>query len=544
MKSTAFTRAAFAAVAFLVAAGPSLAGEPIVAESPNVWMPAASMSIGRTHHTATRLRNGKVLVAGGYTVPGDDFPWAEQTGRAELYDPSSGTWSATGAMNNPRAFHQAVLLDNGKVLVLGTGTKASPRAELYDPDTGKWTPAGRAADLPSGASISLLPSGLVLVAGGIATDILRDAYLYDPAADTLTATGSLGVPRYLHGAALLGDGRVLIAGGFDFTDGMDGRLTERAELYDPATGSWSFTSDLVPAAYFPAATMTGLESGNVLTFASRNTAGTALRSQSATYDFSRATWAPDETAPRSGYYHAATLLPDGRVLIVGGGVTPEDANFYDPRAATWSPAGSLTAPRLAHTATLLTDGSVLVAGGENPGSGAPMSSVEILRPAPPSGLARVIEYYNESLDHYFITATAGEVAKLDDGGIAGWKRTGHQINAYETPVAGASPVCRFYSVAFAPKGSHFYTPFTFECTKVRADTHWTLESEAAFHIAVPSQDGVCAAGFSPVYRLFNNGQGGAPNHRYTTDRNVRATMIAHGWVPEGLGADAVQMCAP
>jgi len=542
MNFTAFARA-IAAVAILVAAASSLAGEPAVALLASGWTPATGMSIGRTHHTATRLSNGKVLVAGGYT-PGDGFTTRQLTGSAELYDPATGTWSAAGAMSNPRAFHQAVLLHNGNVLVLGTGMKAWPIAELYDPDTGAWTPAGKAAAVPAGASITVLPSGKVLFAGGIASDIVRDTYLYDPDADTLTATGSLNVARYLHGAALLGDGRVLAAGGFDFTDGIDSRLTERAEVYDPATGSWSFTGDLVPAAYLPEATITGLENGNVLTFASRYTAGTAVRSQSTTYDFARAAWAPDETAPRSGYFHSATRLSDGRVLIAGGGVTPEEANFYDPRAATWSSAGSLGHPRLAHTATLLSDGSVLVAGGETPGSGTPMSSAEILSPAPASsGLTRVIEYYNEDLDHYFITAIAEEIVKLDDGRFAGWRRTGYQFNAYEAPVAGTSPVCRFYSVAFA-KSSHFYTPLDFECAKLRTDPHWTLESDALFHIALPSQGGACSAGLAPVYRLFNNGQGGAPNHRYTTDRNVRATMIAHGWVPEGLGPDAVQMCAP
>jgi N-acetylneuraminic acid mutarotase len=543
MNCAAFTRAAIAAVAIIVAPAPSLATEAVVAGSSSAWTHANSMSTGRTHHTATRLWNGKVLVAGGYTPNGDYGAWS-QTASAEIFDPVTGTWSGTGRMMNSRAYHQAVLLNSGKVLVVGIGAKAGPNAEVYDPDTGIWVPAGKAADVPLGVSVTLLPSGKLLFAGGITSDVVRDAYLYDPGADTLTATGSLNVARYLHGAALLGDGRVLVAGGFDFTDGMDGRLTERAEVYDPATGAWSFTGDLVPAAYFPEATITALESGNVLTFASRYTAGTAVRSQSATYDFVRAAWAPDETAPRSGYYHSATLLSDGRVLIVGGGVTPADANFYDPRAATWRSAGSLADPRSGHTATLLSDGSVLVAGGEKPGFGTPMGSAEMLRPAPaPPGLTRVIEYYNEDLDHYFITALADEIAKLDDSRLAGWQRTGYQFNAYEAPVAGTSSVCRFYSVAFATS-SHFYTPLHSECAKLRTDAHWMLESDALFHIALPSQDGACAAGVAPVYRLFNSGQGGAPNHRYTTDRNVRATMIAHGWVPEGLGPDAVQMCAP
>ena len=71
-----------------------------------------------------------------------------------------------------------------------------------------------------------------------------------------------------------------------------------------------------------------------------------------------------------------------------------------------------------------------------------------------------------------------------------------------------------------------------------------LESGDAFDIAVPGPDGSCPAGLTPVYRLYNNGQAGAPNHRYTTNVAVRAQMIAQGWVPEGRGASGVEMCSP
>lgn len=118
------------------------------------------------------------------------------------------------------------------------------------------------------------------------------------------------------------------------------------------------------------------------------------------------------------------------------------------------------------------------------------------------------------------------------------------FNAYQAPAANTSPVCRLYSNAFAPKDAHFYTPFVHECLQLRANALWMLESDAVFHIPVPSNDGSCAAGHLPVYRLFNRDKGGAPNHRNTTDRNLRAQMIAQGWSPEGLGADGVQMCAP
>src|SRR6266550_9423478 len=158
-------------------------------------------------------------------------------------------------------------------------------------------------------------------------------------------------------------------------------------------------------------------------------------------------------------------------------------------------------------------------------------------------LVPVIEYYHAAFDHYFVTANPDEIVKVDSGVFSGWTRTGFQFNAYATPRADTFPVCRFFSTAFEPKSSHFYTPFAFECTKVQANTDWLFESPAAFNIAIPTVDGSCAVGTLPVYRLYNDGQRGAPNHRYTTDFHERAKMLAQGWVPEGLGADAVEMCS-
>jgi photosystem II stability/assembly factor-like uncharacterized protein len=163
---------------------------------------------------------------------------------------------------------------------------------------------------------------------------------------------------------------------------------------------------------------------------------------------------------------------------------------------------------------------------------------------PPSASVPVIEYFYAAFDHYFITSNPEEIRKLDNEGSTGWVRTGLQFNAYAAPNENSAPVCRFFSAAFAPKSSHFYTPFATECAIRQADAVWTLESTDAFDIAVPAADGSCAAGLTPVYRFYNNGQGGAPSHRYTTDVTVRAQMIGQGWVPEGLGPNAVEMCSP
>ncbi len=146
----------------------------------------------------------------------------------------------------------------------------------------------------------------------------------------------------------------------------------------------------------------------------------------------------------------------------------------------------------------------------------------------------VVEYWHAGFDHYFMTAAAGEIAALDTGRIAGWQRTGQQFGAYAVPAAGTAPVCRFFSTAFAPKSSHFYTPSAPECAHVKTTAEWTFEAEA-FHVALPDASGNCPGATRPIYRLYNDGHGDAPNHRYTSDPAIRAQMMAAGWIPEGEG---------
>ncbi len=157
---------------------------------------------------------------------------------------------------------------------------------------------------------------------------------------------------------------------------------------------------------------------------------------------------------------------------------------------------------------------------------------------PPTAVA--VEYYHAAFDHYFITAIADEIAKLDDGTFAGWARTGRSFKVFTTAGTGLSPVCRFFSTAFAPKSSHFYTASPSECTVVKANADWQFEAEV-FFVGVPAADGSCAGGMVPVYRLYNNGQGAAPNHRFTTELQVRSQMLDRQWVPEGQGV-GVTMC--
>lgn len=164
-----------------------------------------------------------------------------------------------------------------------------------------------------------------------------------------------------------------------------------------------------------------------------------------------------------------------------------------------------------------------------------------LATAAPAATVDAVEFYHAGLDHYFMTASNDEAAILDEGvRIIGWKRTGYSFKVELVQEAGTSPVCRFYSTAFAPKGSHFYTADPQECTFLKAGGFWTYEG-IAFFAHIPDYLGNCAFGEQPVYRFYNSGQGNAPNHRFTTDPAVRASMPTKGWVPEGKAG--IALCA-
>ena len=158
-----------------------------------------------------------------------------------------------------------------------------------------------------------------------------------------------------------------------------------------------------------------------------------------------------------------------------------------------------------------------------------------------------VEFYNQGLDHYFISSLAPDIDALDTGRITGWTRTGQSFAVFPANVgagASASPVCRI--LIPPPANSHFFSGSPQEC----ADTltkfpFMTKETDAAFFVNLPVTSGpnagACPAGTVPVYRVFNNRADG--NHRYTTDRSIRDLMVSKGGTAEGYGPDAVIMCA-
>jgi hypothetical protein len=156
---------------------------------------------------------------------------------------------------------------------------------------------------------------------------------------------------------------------------------------------------------------------------------------------------------------------------------------------------------------------------------------------------QAVEYHHAEWDHYFVTASADEITKLDNGVFAGWLRTSETFNVYPLGTPVTANVCRFFSTSFAPRSSHFYTPFAGECATVKGNSDWQFEG-LVFSVALPDAAGNCQAGTHPLYRLYNNGQGAAPNHRYTTSLSIQSMMKDQGWIPEGSGAIGVIACVP
>jgi hypothetical protein len=290
-------------------------------------------------------------------------------------------WHATGRMITSRAFHTATLLPDGRVLVAGGKVsveveKVSAHAELYDPTSGKWTATGSMTQARWDHSATLLPDGRVLVAGGqfSTDDQLASAELYDPASARWTATDSMHTARGGHTATLLPDGRVLVAGGYDLEGARIAKVEimglTAAELYDPSSGHWTPTGNMTEARAGGTATL--LSDGRVLV-----AGGDMDGARSAElYDPGTGRWTPTGSMTGSRRDHAATLLPNGKVLVAGGfagsGFTvdapcsgppePCSTELYDPRSGRWTASGKMHADRIGHTATLLPDGTVLVVG--------------------------------------------------------------------------------------------------------------------------------------------------------------------------------------
>jgi len=228
--------------------------------------PAADMATPRILHTATLLNDGRVLVAGGIGEPKKKGDQGKVLSSAELYDPATNTWTATGDMSMPRGYHTATLLADGRVLIAGglsnsdglssadANDLAPTSAEIYDPASGTFSAAGTLVAGRVGHTATLLPNGHVLLAGGYdraskTQPFSVSAESFDPATGTSTATGDMTTGLAFHAAALAPDGRVVLVGlpyetmqadiGKGSTGASDIDLLSSAQIYDPATGLFS-----------------------------------------------------------------------------------------------------------------------------------------------------------------------------------------------------------------------------------------------------------------------------------------------------------------
>ena len=256
-----------------------------------------------------KLLNGKVLVTGGYNGP--------VFNTAEIYDPGTGLFTATaGNMTGARLEHSAVTLtynNNGKVLILGgyDGTTPYASAELFDPVTGTFTATGSMASVRYRTTAIELLNGKVLVVGGFSTgsNIVTTAELYDPVAGTFSPTGSMVNPRQTEAPALLDDGRVLIAGGWN------GAVMAGAEVYDPLTGTFSVVGSMTTPRSGHLAVK--LENGVVVVGGGVDQADTPL-SSAEMFNPTTNTFTRIDDLPSPRVNSRAIALADGRIMITGG----------------------------------------------------------------------------------------------------------------------------------------------------------------------------------------------------------------------------------
>jgi hypothetical protein len=330
---------------------------------------STSMTAPRSGHTATLLTSGKVLIAGGANGVAD--------ASAELYDPATRAFTATGSMTEARIGHTATLLNDSARSVLIVGS-VDMTAELYNPALGTFTAAGSMHHARTAPTATLLSStgpnaGKVLIVGGNTTSGDLVAELYDPGTGTFTDTSSTTILRTGHTATLLTTsplaGQVLIAGG-----NPGGNASASAELYNPATGMFTTTGDMTVARAGHTATelgtQDGAQNGDVLIVGTEGSADL--------YDPSKGTFARIGSllpSTQTSYAaHTANLRSDGTVLAAGGygfggsrgvicAISGTAAALFAPESDGFTATGSLGTRRQSHTATVLTDGTVLIVGG-------------------------------------------------------------------------------------------------------------------------------------------------------------------------------------
>jgi hypothetical protein len=270
-----------------------------------------SMSTPRSGHTATLLNNGKVLIASGKN---DSATGMSGLDTAELYDPVSQTFTPThGIMTVPRAdFHTATLLSDGTVLITG-GNDTATTADIYDPATDSFHATGKMTEAGDGYPAVVLVNGKVLIVGNATVNgsllVPGTAELFDPSTGTFTATGNTHYFRGAPTATLLLDGTVIVAGGSEY-DGSIGFIDlNSAELYDPTAGTFTLVGNMAMARANHTATR--LNDGTVLITGGDNPHLAEVFSSAESYTPGSRTFSSVGSMAFQRAYHTATLRASG-----------------------------------------------------------------------------------------------------------------------------------------------------------------------------------------------------------------------------------------
>jgi hypothetical protein len=342
------------------------------------------MATPRYGHTATLLRDGRVLIAGGFDGQASNKGLAS----AELYDPTTRTFGPTGSMTYARVFAAATLLPDGRVLVAGgaagmgsAGGLAS--AEIYDPSRGTFNTTGSMASAREFPTATLLPDGRVLIVGGQSGGTgmkLASAELYDSTTGTFSPTGSMTSARVTHTATLLSDGHVLIVGGESAAPGSNLNPLASAELYDPSTGKFRKTGSMKDPRFGHTATL--LPDGRVLVAGGLNSGSIGVNKSAELYTPDVGKFQPTGWIDGGWAFGTATALPNGRVLIAGGRFESQAEPFdwlYDPLTGRFIDGSPMISAHVLGTATPITDGRVLIVGGDGRDD-RPVASAELYQP--------------------------------------------------------------------------------------------------------------------------------------------------------------------
>ena len=332
----------------------------------------------RYGHNAILLDDGRVLVAGGYTgVANNNVIVPEAVPVVQTFDFATATWGLVGSFDGlsetgPGLYASTAKMADGRILGIGiieevdriTGSRV-----VLEQGGDSWTelpPNPLARGLPE---MVALDDGRVLVTGGIfvrgqSFQIGSVVEIYDPAIGQWQQAPSMNVTYEYQAVVLLGDGRVLAMGG----RALNFDASNRAEIYDPVADEWVLTGSMNVPQSFPVAV--ALSDGRVLVTGASDLNSDAPEATSEVYDPAAGTWSPTGTMKHARIFHTMTLLSDGRVLAVGGDDPVGGPNsphstteIFDPRTDSWSPGPDLAGPRLDHSATLLPDGRIFLVGG-------------------------------------------------------------------------------------------------------------------------------------------------------------------------------------